>query len=73
MYERRHRPARGAATWSRVEAEQAEAEQVAWLIDQIDHNAEVRDAILRLLATARATRRPRPTITPPTRQAGRGR
>jgi hypothetical protein len=42
------------------------------LVDAIDHDPEVRKAILRLLATARAARKPRPTITPPPRQAGRG-
>ncbi|MEU4296350.1 hypothetical protein [Kitasatospora aureofaciens] len=66
MYERPRRPR--AITTDDVE----HADFTAALAEAIDHDPDVRAAILRLLTTARA-RRPRPTITPPLRQTGRGR
>jgi hypothetical protein len=69
MYERPQRAPRGAITRHDVDS----AAFRTALVDAIDTDPEVRAAILRLLTTARAARKPRPTTTPPLRQTGRGR
>lgn len=43
------------------------------IADAIDRSPKVRAALLRFVATSRAGRKPRPTVTPPPRHTGRGR
>ncbi|MEV8324516.1 hypothetical protein [Kitasatospora sp. NPDC056731] len=66
MYERPKRPRAVTAD----DVERAAFREA--LTEAIEHDPDVRTAILRLLATTR-TRRTRPTVTPPIRQTGRGR
>ncbi|MCC9307690.1 hypothetical protein LN042_11345 [Kitasatospora sp. RB6PN24] len=66
MYER---PQRRAAV-TRQDVERAEFR--ADLVEMIDSDSEVRAAILRLLTTARAARKPRPAVIPPVRQTRGG-
>ena len=73
MYEiPKKRAVRRAVTREDIEAEQAEAELKDWLLDAIGNDADVRAAILRVLAGAPKPRQPRPTTTQPVRR-GRGR
>lgn len=69
MYQRPGRAPRGAVTAEDLD----DADLRAAILDAINNDPEVKAAILRLLATARPARKPRPTVTPPVRQAGRGR
>ena len=66
------RAVRRSVTREDVEAEQAEAELLEWVLDAIENNPDVRAAILRVIAGAPRPRQPRPTTTQPVRR-GRGR
>ena len=66
------RAVRRAVTREDVEAEQAEAELLDWLLDVIQNNESVRIAIRNALEGSRPPRQPRPTTMQPVRR-GRGR
>lgn len=74
MYEipQGRRAVRRAVTREDVEAEQAEAELKDWFLEVIEDDADVRAAILRVVAGAPKPRQPRPTVNQPVRR-GRGR